>query len=77
MFNLFFNTADVQPLLQYGRCSTSSSIRQMFNLFFNTADVQHFDVVDFIPDYVSPIVTIEYEDLAIDNKRRFYLPLLH
>jgi hypothetical protein len=49
----------------------------MFNLFFNTADVQHFDVVDFIPDYVSPIVTIEYEDLAIDNKRRFYLPLLH
>lgn len=49
----------------------------LFNLFFNTADVQHFDVVDFIPDYVSPIVTIEYEDLAIDNKRKFYLPLLH
>lgn len=50
----------------------------LFNLSFNTADVQHFDVVDFIPDlYVSPIVTIEYVDLAIDNKRRFYLPLLH
>ena len=43
----------------------------LFNLFFNTADVQHFDVVDFIPDYVSPIVTIEYVDLAIDKNVDF------